>query len=148
MSTLRTQINDDLKTAMKNQETVRRDALRLLTSALKQIEVDERKTLTDEEILTIIQKQLKQRDDSLTQFKAAGREDLVAKEQAEIDVFLTYMPTQLTPDELKSAIIAIIAEVGATSMKDIGRVMATANKTLAGRTNGKAINEMAKTLLG
>ena len=148
MSDLRTQINNDVKEAMKAKDTVKRDSLRLLTSAFKQIEVDERKDLSDEEVMAIITKQVKQRQDSITQFTEAGRDDLADKEKVEVSYFMAYMPAQLTASELEQKIQAIIQKVGATSMKDMGKVMGAASKELAGTTNGKAINETVKKLLG
>lgn len=147
MSQLRTQINNDMKEAMKAKDTVKRDALRMLNSAFKQIEVDERKELNDEDVKAIIQKQVKQRQDSIAQYQEAKRDDLIQKEQAEIDVFMAYMPKQLDAQELEEAIKAIIDKTGAASMKDMGKVMGAATKELAGVTNGKAINEMVKKLL-
>ena len=119
MSTLRDQVSNDMKTAMKAKETAKRDALRLLLSAFKQIEVDERKELTDEDVSKIIQKQVKQRQDSAAQFKEAGRDDLLEKEEAEIAFFMVYM----------------------------GKVMGVASKTLAGKADGKRINECVKKIL-
>ena len=145
--TLKEQINQDLKEAMKAKDTKKRDALRLLTSAFKQIEVDERKELTDEDVIKIIQKQVKQRQDSLAQYKEAGRDDLAAQEQAEITYYEVYLPKQLNDEELKKEIEKIIETVGATSMKDIGKVMGTATKALAGKADGKRINACAKELL-
>jgi uncharacterized protein len=144
---LKEQINNDIKTAMKEKNAPLRDALRLLTSAMKQIEVDERKELSDEDIIKIIQKQVKQRNDAMAQYRDAGREDLYEQEAAEAAIFETYLPKQLSDEELESAIKAIIAEVGATSMKEIGRVMGTASKTLGATADGKRINECAKKLL-
>jgi uncharacterized protein len=144
---LKEQINNDIKTAMKEKNAPLRDALRLLTSAMKQIEVDERKELSDEDIIKIIQKQVKQRNDAMAQYRDAGREDLYEQEAAEAAIFETYLPKQLSDEELESAIKAIIAEVGATSMKEIGRVMGTASKTLGATADGKRINECAKAIL-
>ncbi|WP_345991943.1 GatB/YqeY domain-containing protein [Sulfurimonas sp. HSL-1716] len=144
---LKDQINTDIKEAMKAKNVVKRDALRLLSSAFKQIEVDERKELTDDDVIKIIQKQIKQRNDSITQYKDAGRDDLVEKESAEIACFEPYLPKQLSDDELSSAIKEIIAKVGAESMKDIGKVMGAASKELAGKADGKRINECAKAIL-
>ncbi|MFA5215841.1 GatB/YqeY domain-containing protein [Sulfuricurvum sp.] len=146
--TLREQINDDIKTAMKEKNVAKRDALRLLSSAMKQIEVDERKELSDEDIIKIIQKQVKQRNDSMAQYREAGREDLYVIEAAEAAIFETYLPQQLSDEELESALRAIITEVGATSMKEIGKVMGTASKTLGAQADGKRINECAKKILG
>jgi len=147
MSTLRDQVNNDMKTAMKAKETQKRDALRLLLSAFKQIEVDERKELTDEDVSKIIQKQVKQRQDSAAQFKDAGRDDLLEKEELEIAFFMVYMPKQLDDAELESAVKSIIEKVGATSMKDMGKVMGMASKELTGKADGKRINECVKSIL-
>jgi hypothetical protein len=148
MSTLLDQIKNDMKEAMKAKEVQKRDALRLLLSAFKQVEVDERKELGDEDVAKIIQKQLKQRQDSAAQFKEAGREDLYEKEAAEIAIYSVYMPQQLDDTELETALKTIIAQVGAESMKDIGKIMGAASKTLSGKADGKRINEYAKKLLG
>ncbi len=148
MSALREQINNDMKTAMKAKETQKRDALRLLLSAFKQVEVDERKELSDEDISKIIQKQVKQRQDSANQFKEAGRDDLLEKEETEIAFFMVYMPKQLDDAELEEAVAAIITQVGASTMKDMGKVMGVASKQLSGKADGKRINEVVKKLLG
>lgn len=144
---LKEQINNDIKTAMREKENVKRDALRLLTSAIKQIEVDERKELSDEDVIKIIQKQVKQRQEAMNQYRDAGREDLYEKEAAEAAIFETYLPKQLSDEDLQNALKAIIAEVGATSMKEIGKVMGAASKTLGATADGKRINECAKALL-
>lgn len=145
--TLREQINDDIKTAMKEKNVTKRDALRLLSSAMKQIEVDERKELSDDDVIKIIQKQVKQRNDSMAQYREAGREDLYEVEAAEAAIFETYLPEQLSDDELESALRSLIAEVGATSLKEIGKVMGAA-KALSAQADGKRINECAKKILG
>jgi len=145
---LREQINDDIKTAMKEKNVEKRDALRLLSSAMKQIEVDERKELTDEDVIKIIQKQVKQRNDAMSQYRDAGREDLYEKEASEAAIFETYLPKQLSDEELESAIRAIISEVGAASLKEIGKVMGAASKALGAQADGKRINECAKKILG
>ena len=132
---------------MKAKDTKKRDALRLLTSAIKQIEVDERKELNDADIVKIVQKQVKQRNDSIAQYLNAGREDLAQKEQEEISYYENYLPKQLNDAELEIKLKEIIAQTGATSMKEIGKVMGAATKTLAGLADGKRINEMAKKLL-
>ena len=145
--TLKERINQDLKEAMKAKDTQKRDALRLLNSAFKQIEVDERKELSDEDVIKIIQKQVKQRNDSIKQYKEAGRDDLVAKEQLEIDYYKAYLPAQLSDEELETALKTIIENVGATSMKDMGKVMGAATKELSGKADGKRINQTVKKLL-
>ncbi len=144
---LRETINDDIKNAMKAKDVKKRDALRLLTSAFKQIEVDERKELNDEDIIKIIQSQVKRRNDAASQFKAGNREDLMQIELDEIEIYNAYLPAQLDDEALKSALAEIISKVGATSAKDMGKVMGMASKELAGKADGKRINECVKTLL-
>ncbi|SFV64989.1 Transamidase GatB domain protein [hydrothermal vent metagenome] len=141
---LRNQINQDVKEAMKAKDTKKRDALRLLTSAFKQIEVDERKELSDEDVIKIIQTQIKRRNDAASQYKDAGRDDLMQTELDEIAYYEVYLPTQLTDEELCNAINTIITEVGASTMKDMGKIMGMANKTLAGQADGKRISECVK----
>lgn len=144
---LKEQISNDIKEAMKAKDTQRRDALRLLSSAMKQVEVDERKELSDDDVIAIIQKQIKQRNDAAAQYKDAGREELYDKEMAEIAVFETYLPAQLDDAELESAVKAIIEKTGASSMKDMGKVMGAASKELAGQADGKRISGCVKQLL-
>ncbi|MDD2652380.1 MAG: GatB/YqeY domain-containing protein [Sulfurimonas sp.] len=144
---LRNKINEDVKEAMKAKDAKKRDALRLLMSAFKQIEVDERKELNDDDVIKIIQQQIKRRDDSAQQYKNANREELMQNELDEIAYYKEYLPAQLSDDELTSALKEIIAKVGATTIKDIGRVMGTASKELSGKADGKRINECAKSLL-
>jgi uncharacterized protein YqeY len=146
--TLKEQIGNDIKTAMKEKKNELRDALRLLTSAFKQIEVDERKELSDDDVIKIIQKQVKQRNDAMIQYRDAGREDLYEKEAVEAAIFETYLPKQLSDEELVNALQAIIQSVGATSIKDIGKIMGAASKTLGATADGKRINECAKKILG
>lgn len=145
--TLRETINQDVKNAMKAKETKKRDALRLLTSAFKQIEVDERKELNDDDIIKIIQTQIKRRTDAATQYKDASREDLMQIELDEISFYENYLPKQLSDEELTTLIKEIISKTGAQSMKDMGKVMGMANKELAGRADGKRISECVKASL-
>ena len=144
---LRETINQDVKNAMKAKETKKRDALRLLTSAFKQIEVDERKDLNDDDIIKIIQKEVKKRNDAATQYKDASREDLMQIELDEIAIYEPYLPAQLSDEELSSTLKDIITKVGAATMKDMGKVMGMASKELTGKADGKRINECVKTLL-
>lgn len=145
--TLQEQLKADLIEAMKNKDVLKRETIRFLNSAIKQIEVDERRALSNEDIIKLIQKSLKQREDSITQFRAGGREDLVENENAQANILRAYLPKQLSDDELEIQIKSIIAETGAASMKDIGKIMGVANKKLAGIADGKRINETAKKLL-
>jgi uncharacterized protein YqeY len=141
-------IRTDIKIAMKNKDVFRRDTLRLLNSAMKQIEIDERRELSDEDVLKILQKQIKQREDVAIQYKEANRIDLYDKEIGESNIFKEYLPKQLSDDELKSEIKQIIDSVGATSLKDMGKVMGVATKKLAGKSDGKRINQCVKEILG
>ena len=145
---LKEQLKEDLKTAMRDKDVVKRDSIRSINTMIKQIEVDERKELNDEDVIKLIQKGIKQREESISQYKAASRDDLVEQEQAQVDVFMLYLPAQVSDDELEAGMKEIIAQVGATTMKDIGKVMGNATKKFAGVADGKRINEMVKKLLG
>ncbi len=144
---LRTQIKDDIKAAMKAKDVDKRNALRLLDSAMKQIEVDERRELSDDDVIAIISKQIKQRNDAASQYKNASREDLMQKELDEIAYYQPYLPAQLNDEELKTALEKIIAQLNAQSMKDMGKVMGMAKSTIGTKADGKRINECVKTLL-
>jgi len=144
---LRETINQDVKNAMKAKDTKKRDALRLLTSAFKQIEVDERKELTDEDVIKIIQTQVKRRNDAASQYKEAGRDDLMQIELDEITYYEVYLPKQLSDEELTTEVKAIVEKTGASSMKDMGKVMGMASKELAGRADGKRISDAVKKAL-
>ena len=144
---LREKINSAVKDAMKAKENKKRDALRLLTSAFKQIEVDERRELSDEDVMKIIQNKVKKGNESAHQYKEAGREDLMQIELDEIQFYEEYLPKQLNDDELTVAIKKVIEKVGATTMKDMGKVMGVASKELAGLADGKRINQSVKSLL-
>lgn len=144
---LKQQLKDDLKTAMREKNIVKRDSIRAITTMMKQIEVDERKELSDEDVLKLIQKGIKQREEAVIQYKDASRDDLVEKEQSQIDIFKEYMPKQLEDNELEEKMKEIISEIGATSIKDMGKIMGQASKKLAGLADGKRINEMTKKLL-
>ncbi|GGD47397.1 aspartyl-tRNA amidotransferase subunit B [Malaciobacter pacificus] len=145
---LKAQLKEDLKTAMREKNIVKRDSIRAINTLIKQIEVDERKELTDEDVIKLIQKGIKQRQEAIIQYSEASRDDLVAKEQEQVDVFKEYLPKQLTDEELENGMKEIIAQVGAESMKDMGKVMGNATKKFAGVADGKRINEMVKKLLG
>lgn len=144
---LREQINDDLKAAMRSGETARRDTIRLLTAALKQREVDERKVLTDADVLAVIEKMIKQRRDSITQFEQGGRQDLADKEKQELALLQTYMPQAMAEDELAAAIAAAIAETAAAGPADMGKVMAVLKPKLAGRADMGKVSAAVKAQL-
>jgi uncharacterized protein len=144
---LKDQINDELKTAMRGGDTRRRDALRLLTAALKQREVDERKTLADPDIVAVIEKMIKQRRDSITQFEQGGRTDLAENEQYEISVLERYMPQALSEADVDAAIAAAIAEAGAKGPSDMGKVMGPLKAKLAGRADMGKVSARVKAKL-
>lgn len=144
---LKDTIKNDIKEAMKAKDNAKRDALRMLSSAIKQIEVDERIELDDDAVMKIILKQVKQRNDAASQYKEAGREDLYETEMYEISVFEVYLPKQLDDAQLEAKIKIIIDNVGAASMKDMGKVMGVASKELQGLADGKRINTCVKQLL-
>jgi len=145
---LKQRLKDDLKTAMREKNIVKRDSIRSINTMIKQIEVDERKELNDEDVLKLVQKGIKQREEAVEQYAAASRDDLVQKEQEQIDVFKEYMPKQLSDEELEAGMKELIEEVGATSIKDMGKVMGQATKRFTGVADGKRINQMTKKLLG
>jgi len=145
---LKEQIKNDIKEAMRNKEITRRDTLRNIQAGIKQIEVDERKEVTDADVEAILSKYLKQREDAKAQFAEAGRDDLVAKEDEEIAIVKSYLPEPMSDDELENALKEIIAQTGAESMKDMGKVMGAAKNTIGSRADGGRINQMLKKLLG
>ena len=144
---LKEQLKEDLKTAMREKEVVKRDSIRAINTMIKQIEVDERREIDDEEVIKLIQRGIKQREEAITQYSAASRDDLVQKEQEQVDIFMLYLPAQVSDDELEAGIKEIISQTGAVSMKDMGKVMGIATKKFAGVADGKRINEMVKKLL-
>lgn len=144
---LREQINDDLKAAMRGGDVARRDTIRLLLAALKQREVDERKVLTDADVLGVIEKMLKQRRDSISQFEQGGRQDLADREKQELTLLQAYMPQALGADEIAAAVAAAVAETGAAAPSDMGKVMAVLKPKLAGRADMSQVSAAVKARL-
>ena len=144
---LKEKLNEDLKQAMRDKEVVKRDSIRAINTMIKQIEVDERRVLDDAEVIKLVQRGIKQREEAISQYSAASRDDLVEKEQSQIDVFMIYLPKQLNDEELEAGMKDIIREVKAETIKDMGKVMGAASKKFAGVADGKRINEMVKKLL-
>lgn len=144
---LKDQINDDMKTAMRARETERLATIRLLLAAIKQREVDERVTLDDAAITAVIDKMIKQRKDSISQFEAAGRTDLVDKENAELKVLAGYMPEQLSEAEIAAEVAAAVTQVGAAGPQDMGKVMGVLKPKLAGRADMTAVSGLVKAAL-
>jgi uncharacterized protein len=146
--TLKERIQEDVKSAMRSGEKERLGTLRLITAAIKQREVDERITLDDVQILSVIEKMVKQRKESIVQFEAGGRADLAAKEQTELAVLTAYQPTQLSEVEVDGLIAAAIAATGAASIKDMGKVVAHVKSAAAGRADMAAVSARVKAKLG
>ena len=144
---LKDQINDDMKTAMRARESERLATIRLLLAAIKQREVDDRVTLDDAGITAVIDKMIKQRKDSISQFEAAGRTDLVEKEAAELVVLTAYMPAQLSDAEIAAEVQAAVAQVGAAGPQDMGKVMGVLKPKLAGKADMTAVSAQVKAAL-
>jgi uncharacterized protein YqeY len=141
---LKQQISDDMKQAMKAGEKPRLAAIRLILAALKQREVDERIEITDAVVLAVLEKMLKQRRDSITQYEAAGREDLAAQERFEVGVVQAYLPAPLAADALAAEVARAIAETAATGAQDMGKVMAVLKPRLAGRADMGALSALVR----
>ncbi len=144
---LKDQITDDMKAAMRAKESARLGTIRLLTSAIKQKEVDERIELTDEQILAVIEKMIKQRKDSITQFEAGGRQDLADIEKSELVILSAYMPAALSDAEVHAEVSAAVTAVGAAGPQDMGKVMGVLKPKLAGRADMTAVSAMVKAAL-
>ncbi len=144
---LKDRINEDMKTAMRAREAGRLATIRLLLAAIKQREVDERTTLDDAAVTAVIDKMIKQRKDSISQFEAAGRTDLVEQERAELAVLAAYMPAQLSEAEIAEQVQAAVAETGATGPQDMGKVMGMLKGKLAGRADMTAVSGLVKAAL-
>lgn len=144
---LKQQITEDMKNAMRAKETARLGAIRLLLAAIKQREIDERIELSDSDILSIIDKMMKQRRDSITQYEAAERQDLADIEKFEMSILQAYMPQQLSEVEIEAAVTQAIAATGAASPQDMGKVMAILKSQLAGRADIAKVSGLVKTKL-
>jgi uncharacterized protein YqeY len=144
---LKERITEDMKSAMRSGDKERLATIRLITAAIKQREVDERITLDDVQVLSVIEKMVKQRKESITQFEAGGRADLVAKENAELAVLTAYQPQQLGEGEVEQLIAAAIAATGAASIKDMGKVVAHVKTAAAGRADMAAVSARVKARL-
>lgn len=141
------QINQEIKEAMKAKDKFRLSVIRMLKGALQKAEIDKGETLTEEEELTILSRELKQRKDSVAEFREAGRDDLADETAKEIAIVETYLPKQLSEEEITAALKEVIDQVGAQSMKDFGKVMGAAVKALKGKADGSTIQKIAKSLL-
>ena len=145
--TLKERITEDMKTAMRSGEKERLGVIRMLQAAIKQREVDERIVLDDTQVITVLEKMLKQRRESIAQYEAGNRADLVAKETAEMAVLQPYLPAQLSDAELDGLVAAAIAQTGATTVKDMGKVMGIVKAQAAGRADMGAVGARIKAKL-
>jgi uncharacterized protein YqeY len=145
--TLKAQITEDMKTAMRAKDSTRLGTIRLLQAAIKQREVDERIELTDADVVSVIEKMLKQRRDSIAAYESANRTDLADIEKAEVHVLQTYMPKQLTDDEVAALLEQVVAETEAVDMKDMGKVMAAIKPLIAGKADMGKLSGLIKSRL-
>jgi len=144
---LKENLMEDFKSTMKNKDTIRKNTITMVRAAIKQIEVDERRDVSDEEIIDIISKQLKEKRMAIEEFKRGSREDLVKLTEAESEILLEYLPKQLTEDEVEEIVIETIKEINATSMKDIGLIMKAVMPKVKGKTDGNIVNKVVKKVL-
>jgi len=147
---LKEQLQADLIAAMKSGDTVRRDTLRMLDSAIKNVEIEKKKRetgLSEEEILEVVSRAVKQRQDSIQQFTQGGRPDLAEKEKVEMDILMVYLPQQLGEEDLRAIIAEVIKTSGATSAADIGKVMGAVMAKVKGKADGNVVRETALKLL-
>ena len=144
---LKEQLSQDLKQAMKDKDVTRKNVVQLIRSGVLQIEKDNKVTLDDEGVLDVIAKQLKQRRDSLPDYEKSGREDLICELKTEMDILMGYLPRQLTREEIEEIVKAAVAETGASTIKDMGKIMACVMPKTKGRADGKVINEIARAYL-
>jgi uncharacterized protein YqeY len=145
--TLKERITEDMKAAMRAKDSERLGAIRMLTAAIKQKEVDERVELDDAAVVGIVDKLLKQRKDSIEAFQKAGRQDLADKEQAEVAVLQAYLPTRLSAEEIAAEVKALVAETGAKGQSDMGKVMGAAKQRLAGKADMGQVSAAVKAAL-
>lgn len=146
---IKDQLTEDMKTAMKEREAgkLRLSVIRMVRASIKNVEINEKRELSDEDVLVVLMKEVKMRQDSLVEFKKANRSELVAQAEAEIEVLNHYLPAALSDDELKEIVSKVVAEVGASGPKDMGKVMPKVMAETKGRADGKRINAMARELL-
>jgi hypothetical protein len=144
---LKDRIQQDVKDAMRARDKERLAAIRLITAAIKQREVDERIELNDDQVLRVLDRMCKQRRESIAQFEKAGRDDLIAREQGELDIIQGYLPRQLDDDEIAALIDAAVSDTGASSIKDMGKVMGQLKPRLQGRADMSAVSAMIKSRL-
>ncbi|MFN8451716.1 MAG: GatB/YqeY domain-containing protein [Anaerolineae bacterium] len=143
----RPKMQDVLKQAMINRDTMRRDVLRMTLSAFKQVEIDEQRDLSAEDVVSILQREIKKRRDSIDEAHKAGREDVVSQEEAELQVIEAFLPRQMTRDEIAALARDAIRDTGAASPKEMGKVMSALMPKVKGQADGKLVNEVVRELL-
>lgn len=137
-------LNEDMKQAMKDKDKVRLSVIRMVRTAIKNAEIDSKTTLSDDEVIAVLNRELKQRRDSLQAFESAGRQDLVDEVNREIPVLMDYLPAQMSEDEVRAIVKEIIAETGAAGKKDMGKVMSALMPKVKGRADGKLVNQVVQ----
>ncbi|WP_438446225.1 GatB/YqeY domain-containing protein [Gorillibacterium sp. sgz5001074] len=141
---LNDRLNEDMKQAMRSQDKFRLSVIRMVRSSIKNIEIDQRKSLDDQEVLDVLNREIKQRRDSLQEFEKAGRDDLADQLKQELAILADYMPQQLSEDEVKEIVQQTIHEVGASSKADMGKVMSALMPKVKGRADGKLVNQIVQ----
>lgn len=144
MDDIRAEIMSALKQAMKNKDVQRRNTLRLLQSAIKQVEIDTRKDVTPEDVISIVKKEAKKRRESIADMKAAGREEQIPDEEAELAIIEEFLPQQLSADKVTEVVKAVIIKTGASSPKEMGQVMKAVMQELKGQADGKLVNKIVR----
>ncbi|WP_166243717.1 GatB/YqeY domain-containing protein [Paenibacillus turpanensis] len=145
--TLSERLNEDMKQAMRNQDKFSLSVIRMVRASIKNVEIDQKRSLEDHEVLDILNKEVKQRKDALQEFEKAGREDLIDNAKAEIEVISKYLPQQLSEEEIRAIVQETIQEVGASSKADMGKVMGALMPKVKGRADGKLVNQAVQQLL-
>lgn len=135
-------LNNDMKQAMKDKDKVRLSVIRMVRTAIKNAEIDQQRTLSDDEVIAVLNREMKQRRDSLQAFESAGRQDLIEEVKQEIQVLIDYLPAQMTEDEVRAVVREVIAEVGAAGKSDMGKVMSALMPKVKGRADGKLVNQI------
>lgn len=144
---LKEEIQKQLKEAMKSRNEARVRTLRMVISAIKNFEVEKMGDATDEEVVQIIQKEAKKRREAIEEYEKAGRDDLARSEREELEILMEYLPKQMSEDEIRSAALEVIREVGASSLKDLGKVMKVLMPRVKGRADGKVVNRIVRDIL-
>jgi uncharacterized protein len=141
------QLTQDMKNAMRNKEKTKLSTIRMVRSAIKKAEIDQKTTLSDDDVMAIMLREIKQRKDAIREYTKAERDDLVAKEQEELEILQTYLPEPLSEAELRELVQQTITQLGASSKKEMGKVMGAVLSQVKGRADGKAVNQLVQELL-